>query len=84
VAFMAMPFNNRLLDQVFEQCFQPAVEGAGFRLYRIIDNLGAGVIDDQLRVEIRKARFLVSDITDGNPGAYWEAGFAEGARHLYL
>jgi hypothetical protein len=78
VAFMAMPFNNLLLDYMFDHCFRRAVEDAGFRLYRIIDNQGAGVIDDQLRVEIRKARFLISDITDGNLGAYWEAGFAEG------
>jgi hypothetical protein len=29
-------------------------------------------------VRIRQARFLVCDLTHGNRGAYWEAGFAEG------
>jgi len=29
-------------------------------------------------VEIRRARFLIADLTGGNNGAYWEAGFAEG------
>jgi nucleoside 2-deoxyribosyltransferase len=27
---------------------------------------------------IRTSRFLVCDVTHGNRGAYWEAGFAEG------
>jgi nucleoside 2-deoxyribosyltransferase len=31
-----------------------------------------------LRVEIRTSRFLIADLTHGNQGAYWEAGFAEG------
>jgi nucleoside 2-deoxyribosyltransferase len=29
-------------------------------------------------VEIRTSRFLISDLTHENAGAYWEAGFAEG------
>ncbi len=31
-----------------------------------------------MRVDIRNSRFLVADMSDGNNGAYWEAGFAEG------
>jgi hypothetical protein len=77
-AFMAMPFNNPLLDEVFESCFKPATKLAGFELRRNIDNQSAGIIDNQLRVDIRKSRFLISDLTNGNHGAYWEAGFAEG------
>ena len=38
----------------------------------------AGLIDDQLRVHLRTARFVIADLTHGNNGAYWEAGFAEG------
>ena len=78
IAFMAMPFNDPLLDRVFESCFKPAANRAGFLLRRIIDNQGAGLIDNQLRVEIRKARFLISELSGNNAGAYWEAGFAEG------
>jgi nucleoside 2-deoxyribosyltransferase len=36
------------------------------------------LIDDQLRVALRTSRFVVADLTHGNNGAYWEAGFAEG------
>jgi nucleoside 2-deoxyribosyltransferase len=35
-------------------------------------------IDDQMRVALRTSRFVVADLTRGNRGAYWEAGFAEG------
>ena len=35
-------------------------------------------MDDLLRVKIRRSRFLLADVTHGNNGAYWEAGFAEG------
>jgi nucleoside 2-deoxyribosyltransferase len=31
-----------------------------------------------MEVEIRTARFLIADLTHGNRGAYWEAGFAAG------
>ncbi len=31
-----------------------------------------------MRVEIKRARFLIADLTHANNGAYWEAGYAEG------
>ena len=31
-----------------------------------------------MRVDIRSARFLIADLTHGNRGAYWEAGYGEG------
>lgn len=78
LAFMAMPFGNAVLDSVFIDCFKPAAKAAGFELIRLDERPAAGSIDDRLRVEIRRTRFLVADLTDGNHGAYWEAGFAEG------
>jgi hypothetical protein len=77
-AFMAMPFNNDILDRVFRDCFRPAVAATGFDLRRLDDHPAAGNIDDRLRIEIRNARFLIAELTGANPGAYWEAGFAEG------
>jgi nucleoside 2-deoxyribosyltransferase len=44
----------------------------------LIDNPKAGLIDNRLRVEILTSRFLIADLTHGNAGAYWEAGYAEG------
>ncbi|HVB80116.1 MAG TPA: hypothetical protein VNE82_09280 [Candidatus Binataceae bacterium] len=77
-AFMAMAFNQPELEGVFTRCFRPAAKDAGFDLRRLTDGQGAGLIDAQLRVRIRSAKFLVADLSTANRGAYWEAGFAEG------
>ena len=77
-AFMAMPFGNDLIDKVYKDYFKKAVEKTGFNLFRIDEKPKAGSIDDRLRVEIRRSGFLIAELTDGNHGAYWEAGFAEG------
>jgi len=77
-AFMAMQFGDQELDRLFYDHFKPAAQRAGFDLYRLDEEPRAGLIDDRLRLEIRRSRFLIADLTHGNPGAYWEAGFAEG------
>lgn len=77
-AFMAMKFDADNVAQAYERCFQPAAASAGFRLMATFDNPQPGLIDDQIKVDIRNARFVVADLSDGNNGAYWEAGFAEG------
>jgi len=76
--FMAMKFGDPQLDAVFREHFKPAVRQAGFDLMRLDDEPRAGLIDDRLRLEIRTSRFMIADLSHANPGAYWEAGFAEG------
>ena len=77
-AFMAMQYGDALLDRIMNDYFRPAVRQTGFRLVRLDDESPAGLIDDRLRVEIQSSRFLIADLTRGNNGAYWEAGYAEG------
>lgn len=63
---------------MYQDCFKPSVARTGFELRRLDEKQPAGLIDNQLRVAIRQAKFVVADLTHGNLGAYWEAGFAEG------
>ncbi len=77
IVFMAMEYNKADLDAVFFH-FQKAVAATGFDLRKLDDSLRAGLIDDQLRVKIRQSKFVISDLTYKNSGAYWEAGYAEG------
>ena len=77
-AFMAMKYGDPDLDHIVNEYFRSAVAATGFRLYRLDDTPKAGSIDDRLRIEIRTSRFLISDLTHENAGAYWEAGYAEG------
>lgn len=77
-AFMAMPFGVDRIDTAFSECFSKAVDAAGFHLERVDTRPEAGSIDDRIRVQIRNAKFVIADLTNQNPGAYWEAGYAEG------
>ncbi len=76
--FMAMAYGNQVLASIVNNFFRSSAEQAGFTLNRLDDVPEAGLIDERMRVEIRRACCLISDLTDRNPGAYWEAGFAEG------
>src|SRR5262249_33671924 len=58
IAFMAMPFRDQQLDRVFAE-YKSAVSDTGFDLRRIDENPQAGLIDNHMRVEIRKSRFMV-------------------------
>lgn len=78
-AFMAMQYGDSELDTVFRDCFQPAVAATGFTLKLLYEDPKAGSIDDRMRAELLTSRFIIADLTHDNRGAYWEAGFAEGA-----
>ncbi|MCL2888277.1 MAG: hypothetical protein FWF35_03090 [Elusimicrobia bacterium] len=78
IAFMAMQFNNKDLEKFYKAYIQTAVGQTGFRIKRIDEEQRAGLIDAHLRLEISRSRFVISDLTDENNGAYWEAGYAEG------
>lgn len=77
-AFMAMKFGDAACDAMFASCFKVASKACGYDLIRLDEAPTAGLIDNRLRVEILTARFVIVDLTHGNQGAYWEAGFAEG------
>ncbi|MCW8925791.1 MAG: nucleoside 2-deoxyribosyltransferase [Xanthomonadales bacterium] len=76
--FMAMPFGYEALTRIFYECWKPAAEQTGLPLERLDDNPKAGSISHRMQVEIRRSKYLVAELTYNNPGAYWEAGFAEG------
>jgi hypothetical protein len=75
-AFFARKFANPDLDRVVEECLRQAIEQTGFEL-RVVTQR-AGLVDAIIEDEIRRCKFLISDLSDDNAGAYWEAGFAEG------
>lgn len=77
-AFFARKFENADLDILFERCLRRAVAQTGYELRTVTQR--AGLVDAIIEDEIRRCRFLIADLSDDNPGAYWEAGFAEGLR----
>jgi hypothetical protein len=85
-AFMAMKFDTDM-DHVVKNCFKPAVKAAGFELRLLTDGQPAGLIDDQLRVALRSARFMIADLTHGNNWRLLGGGVRRGLGppgHLHL
>ena len=80
-AFVAMWFDESM-NEVWEKGFRPAIRDAGYEAVRIDQKEHLSKIDDEIIAEIRRARFLVADFTQGNTGprggVYYEAGFAHG------
>jgi len=75
--FVAMDFSDNL-RALFDGPISKAIEGSGFRPFRIDAKEFNGDIVDEIVVEIRKSRFLVAEMTNHNKGVYFEAGFALG------
>lgn len=75
-AFMAMKF-DKSLDEMYSK-FQKAVEQTGFQLNRLDEFAEPGLIDVRMYQRIKTCKFVIADLTHGNQGAYWEAGYAAG------
>lgn len=76
--FIAMQFGDSALDDFVNQVVRPALAEAGYQLVRVDDNPRAGIIDNIMRADIQDADFVLVELSHGNRGAYWEAGYAEG------
>ncbi len=70
------------MDEVWENAIKPGIEDAGYEAIRIDRKEHLNKIDDEIVAELRRARFVVADFTQGDDGArggvYYEAGFAHG------
>ena len=82
-AFVAMWFDESM-DEVWKKGLLPAIRDAGYKALRIDRKEHLNKIDDEIVAEIRRARFLVADFTQGEAGqrggVYYEAGFAHGLK----
>lgn len=80
-AFVAMWFDDEM-NEAYDKGIKPAIERAGYRPLRIDLKDDVIKIDDEIFAEIRRSRFLVADMTQGDDGArggvYYEAGLASG------
>ena len=74
-----MQFGDEILDKFVDEIIKPEIKSrTGMHLERVDDNPEAGIIDNRMRRLIQDAAFVIADLTHGNNGAYWEAGYAEG------
>ncbi len=57
---------------------QKLLDEIGYELITIKDVHHCGEITKRIETEIRSSAFVIVDLSHGNQGAYWEAGFAHG------
>ena len=78
-AFVAMPMDedNHLLVDVLE-AIKTAASDCGITAARIDDDQRSERITDRILESIRKAQFVIVDITHERPNVFWEAGYAHG------
>lgn len=85
--FLAIPFSDKnntsipynQLENALTKFKEIVLDKTGYLLKNPLQvNPQAGAINLRIASEIRKAKFVVADLTHGNNGAYWEAGFAQG------
>lgn len=76
--FVALQFNEPELDKLLDITKNSIHDEMGYDLIDMRDVEQAGIIDNIMRVQIQGAAFVLADLTHRNPGAYWEAGYAEG------
>lgn len=75
--FVAMGFRADLLE-AHKMAIQPACEDCGYKAKLIIETEYNDDITDRIIAEIISSKFVITDFTYNNQGAYFEAGFAQG------
>ena len=80
-AFIAMWMDSSM--NYVKESIKTAIKNAGYKPVRIDDKIHTNKIDDEILIEIQKAKFVVCDITaeDKNKpraSVFFEAGYAKG------
>jgi len=76
--FLALEFSgeaNKIMDDQFKKLVK---DETGYDLQTVADVEHNNLIDDQIIAEINRSIAIVADFSDGNRGAYYEAGYAHG------
>lgn len=76
-AFVAMSFDASL-KSVYDNGIKKAIVDAQFKPIRVDAEEYNDKICDEIIANIRKAKFVISDVTQQKNGVYFEAGFAMG------
>src|SRR5918992_3011917 len=82
-AFVAMPFGTKEgidFDAVYRDYIRPALEGAGFEVFRADEEPRAGNIRTDMFQELLLADLVVADLSIDNPNVWYELGVRHALR----
>lgn len=75
--FVIMSFsNNPQLQDFYEMGVKPTVEELGYRCERVDEQDFNGSIKQKIIDNIKKAKFIIADVTEARPNCYYELGIA--------
>jgi tetratricopeptide (TPR) repeat protein len=81
--FVAMPFGTKEgidFNRVYEDLIKPALEGAGFEVFRADKETRAGEIRKDMFQELLLADLVVADLSIDNPNVWYELGVRHALR----
>lgn len=76
LVFVIMPFTDEL-DNAY-LAIKDECSKLGLRTKRVDENVGSGLIINEITELIIKAEFIICDLTKERPNVYYELGFAHG------
>lgn len=78
-AFVIMPFAEPF-DTLYREVILPVAESLAYRVVRIDEVPGPGIILDDIQRQIEGAHVIVAEISTHNPNVFYELGFAHALR----
>ena len=82
-AFVAMPYGTKDeidFNAVFRELIKPALESAGFEVFRADEEMRAGNIRTDMFQELLLADLVVADLSIDNPNVWYELGVRHALR----
>ena len=82
-AFVAMPFGIKEqidFNRVYGELIKPALEDAGFEVFRADEEMRAGDIRTDMFQELLMADLVVADLSIDNPNVWYELGVRHALR----
>lgn len=77
LCFVIMSFSETpRLKEFYTKAVKPTVEQLGYRCERTDEQQFNGSILEQINLNIRRARFIIADLTEARPNCYYELGLA--------
>jgi hypothetical protein len=76
LVFVIMPFSDELDESYF--AIKDECSRLGLNTKRVDENVGAGLVIDEITELIEDAEFIICDLTMERPNVYYELGYAHG------
>ena len=82
-AFVVMPYGTKEgidFNRVYNDLIKPALEAAGFEVFRADEEMRAGDIRTDMFQELLMADLVVADLSIDNPNVWYELGVRHALR----